>query len=291
MTLEQLRIFVEAAHYGSFTIAAERLGLTQSAVSVSIKKLEEKHNVTLFDRMGRRLVPTEAGQVLLSEAERILRDVELTIRRVESRRDDKNRYPIIACTRNAYDQWLPALAARIGGEEMPRLDLICGTSEEISSWVMRGTIDVGITEAAPSHPQLRHLGVFQDRIILCATPWRAQVLPPDISWEVLANCGPVIWEQSDLTPLIAEALNARGIDPRIIAHPYLRLTSTAAVLSVAESGRFPVFVTFRAARFFLQTGALTVLGRIEIPVKYWMIALRDREIEPLAALIAKASMV
>src|ERR1700738_157217 len=86
MTFEQMKIFLEAAHFGSFTIAAERLGLTQSAVSVSIKKLEEKHNVLLFDRSGRRLMLTDAGQVLLNEAERILRDVELTIRRVESRR-------------------------------------------------------------------------------------------------------------------------------------------------------------------------------------------------------------
>src|SRR3984893_12839725 len=86
MTFEQMRIFLEAAHFGSFTIAAERLGLTQSAVSVSVKKLEEKHNVLLFDRSGRRLILTDAGQVLLNEAERILRDVELTIKRVESRR-------------------------------------------------------------------------------------------------------------------------------------------------------------------------------------------------------------
>ena len=79
MTFEQMKIFVEAARYGSFTHAAEKLGLTQSAVSISIKKLEDRHNVRLFDRSGRRLMVTEAGQVLLNEAERILRDVELTV--------------------------------------------------------------------------------------------------------------------------------------------------------------------------------------------------------------------
>lgn len=45
MTFEQMKIFVAAAQYGSFTIAAEKLGLTQSAVSVSIKKLEERGHV------------------------------------------------------------------------------------------------------------------------------------------------------------------------------------------------------------------------------------------------------
>ena len=67
MTFEQMKIFLEAAHFGSFTHAAERLGLTQSAVSVSIKKLEEKHDVSLFDRSGRRLMLTEAGQVALRD--------------------------------------------------------------------------------------------------------------------------------------------------------------------------------------------------------------------------------
>src|ERR1700726_1926353 len=123
MTFEQMRIFLEQAHFGSFTIAAERLGLTQSAVSVSVKKLEEKHNVLLFDRSGRRLILTDAGQVLLSEAERILRDVELTVRRVESRRA-ADRSSIVACTPNAYDFWMPELFARIEAADSAQVDLV-----------------------------------------------------------------------------------------------------------------------------------------------------------------------
>ena len=79
MTLEQLKIFVEAAQYGSFTVAAENLGLTQSAVSVSIKKIEEKYNVSLFDRGGRRLLLTEAGQKLLNRGRAHLAGRRVTI--------------------------------------------------------------------------------------------------------------------------------------------------------------------------------------------------------------------
>jgi DNA-binding transcriptional LysR family regulator len=107
MTLEQIKIFIEAARYGSFTLAAEKLGLTQSAVSMSIKKLEERHGVVLFDRTGRRLVVTDAGQLLLNDAERILRDMDLMVRRVESKRQFTDSYPIVACTPNAYDYWMP----------------------------------------------------------------------------------------------------------------------------------------------------------------------------------------
>src|ERR1700744_6155502 len=118
-----MRIFLEAAHFGSFTHAAERLGLTQSAVSVSIKKLEEKHDVSLFDRSGRRLILTEAGQVLLNEAERILRDVELTVRRVESRRPT-TQSSLVACTANAYDFWMPELLAQRDAGNQIEVDLV-----------------------------------------------------------------------------------------------------------------------------------------------------------------------
>ncbi|MGA0533706.1 LysR family transcriptional regulator [Hansschlegelia sp. KR7-227] len=285
-----MKIFVEAARYGSFTMAAEKLGLTQSAISISIKKLEEKHGVVLFDRSGRRLLVTDAGQVLLGEAERILRDVELTIRRVESRRSPQDRYPIVACTPNAYDFWMPGLVARMGGgAEMPQVELLRGGADDVTAWVMRGTADVGVTEIVPSHPQFRHLGVFPDRLILAATPAKARSLPPDLSWDTLQDHGPLLWEQTDLTPIISEALSARRINPARLGHPHLRLTSAAAVLSALEAGRFAGFVSERAARAALSSGALARVGRLEISLRYWMFSLRERDIEAFASLVAKAA--
>ena len=147
MTFEQMKIFLEAAHFGSFTHAAERLGLTQSAVSVSIKKLEEKYDVSLFDRSGRRLMLTEAGQVLLNEAERILRDVELTIKRVESRRP-AGQSSLVACTMNAYDFWMPELFTQVDAANPVEVNLVRGTADQVIAWVMRGTADVGVTNAS-----------------------------------------------------------------------------------------------------------------------------------------------
>ena len=291
MTFEQLRIFVEAAHYGSFTYAAERLGLTQSAVSISVKKLEEQHNVRLFDRSGRRLVVTEAGQVLLNEAERILRDIELTIRRVESVRDPGDRRPILACTPNAYDYWMPGLIGRVGGQkDMPNVELIRGTAEQVTAWVMRGTADAGVTETVPGHPQFRYLGVFADRLMLCAAPSRALTLPPPRTWADLPAWAPLVWEQSDLSTLIVEALATHHLEAKRLLRAGPRLHSTAAVLSLIESGRHAGFVTYGAAWAMLASGALVEVGRLEIPIRYWIFAPRERELEPLAALIAKAAI-
>jgi DNA-binding transcriptional LysR family regulator len=289
VTFEQMKIFLEAAHFGSFTHAAERLGLTQSAVSVSIKKLEEKHNVLLFDRSGRRLILTDAGQVLLNEAERILRDVELTISRVESRRPTEQS-SIVACTQNAYDFWMPELLARIGAANDTQTDLLRGTVEEVTSWVMRGTADIGVTNVMPSHPQFGQIGVFTDQLILCGHPEKVRKIADPVAWAQFIDHAPVLWEQSDLTPTILAALTGHRVDAGRIGHPRLKFSSSMAVISALQSGRYIGLVPERAARAVLKSGTLARVGAIEIPVRYWMFALREREIETFASQVAKVAV-
>lgn len=288
MTFEQMKIFLEAAHFGSFTHAAERLGLTQSAVSVSIKKLEEKHDVALFDRSGRRLLLTEAGQVLLNEAERILRDVELTIRRVESRRP-AGLSSLVACTGNAYDFWMPEIAARAGAANPIELDLVRGTVEEVTAWVMRGTADIGVTSAMPSHPQFRQIHVFSDRMILCGSPSRAGQIPDGASWSDLAGYGPIVWEQGDLASAVVAALSAHRIESNRVGYAAPRLSSSASVISALKGGRCIGFAPERAVAGAIASGDLTRIGTFEIALRYWMFALRERDIGPLAALVARAA--
>jgi len=288
MTFEQMKIFLEAAHFGSFTHAAERLGLTQSAVSVSIKKLEEKYDVSLFDRSGRRLMLTEAGQVLLNEAERILRDVELTIRRVESRRP-AGQSSIVACTANAYDFWMPELFARIDAANSLEVDLVRGTVDQVTAWVMRGTADVGVTNAMPSHPQFRQVGIFADRLILCGCPERARQVPDDITWGQLIDQAPILWEQSELTLTLVGALAAHRVDASRLAHPGLKLASSMAVISALRGGRYIGLVPERAAGPLLASGILMRIGHVEIPVRYWMFALRERDIDLLATHVARVA--
>jgi DNA-binding transcriptional LysR family regulator len=288
MTFEQMKIFLEAAHFGSFTNAADRLGLTQSAVSFSIKKLEETHNVSLFDRSGRRLMLTEAGQVLLNEAERILRDVDLTIRRVEGRRPTV-RSSLVACTANAYDFWMPTLLARLDGGHPIDVDLVRGTVDEVSAWVMRGTADVGVTSALPSHPQFRQVGVFVDRLILCGCPARARQCPDVVTWTNLIDHAPILWEQSELTEPLTAALVRHHVDASRLAHQGLRLSSSMAVIAALQGGRGVGFVPERAVGPLLVSGMLARIGVIEIPVHYWMFALRDRDIDLLAGQVARAA--
>ena len=73
----QLRAFAALAHTGSFTLAAKELFLTQSAVSHSMRALEEEVGCRLLDRMGKKVVLTQAGEALLQHAEKILREMNV----------------------------------------------------------------------------------------------------------------------------------------------------------------------------------------------------------------------
>ena len=72
----QLRAFVTLAHLGSFTLAARQLFLSQSAVSHSMKSLERAVGCRLLDRVGRKVILTQAGEQLLHHGEKILAEMD-----------------------------------------------------------------------------------------------------------------------------------------------------------------------------------------------------------------------
>lgn len=81
-SLRQLRVFVTVAQARSFSRAGEIIGLSQSAVSHSVKELETQTGVKLLDRTTREVVLTEAGQQLAMRLERLLDELNSTLRDV-----------------------------------------------------------------------------------------------------------------------------------------------------------------------------------------------------------------
>src|SRR5213592_727938 len=77
MELRHLRYFDALAETLNFTRAAERLHVTQSTLSHQIKQLEEELGTLLFDRIGKRVALTEAGDEFLHHATRALREIDL----------------------------------------------------------------------------------------------------------------------------------------------------------------------------------------------------------------------
>jgi len=76
MQISQITAFLAVAEHQSFSLAAERLHITQPAVSKRIRQLEENMKTTLFDRIGKKSILTPSGQALMPHAERILLEIK-----------------------------------------------------------------------------------------------------------------------------------------------------------------------------------------------------------------------
>jgi DNA-binding transcriptional LysR family regulator len=144
VTLKQLEAFYWAAKLGSFAIAAERLHVTQSSLSKRIAELESSVNRSLFDRSGKRAIPTEAGQRLLAIAQDMLdlRDrARSTVVKDESLCGDC-RFGI---SELGSLTWLPKFVARIGLEH-PQLRLrpYVDLSRKLEKRVTRGELDFAV---------------------------------------------------------------------------------------------------------------------------------------------------
>ncbi|BCZ91116.1 hypothetical protein TthAA37_03050 [Thermus thermophilus] len=153
LTLDQLRYLVALAEEGSFTRAAERVYLTQPALSVQIRKLEETLGTRLFDRKKGTL--TEAGRVAVAQARRVLEEVErlkLLVQGEEACFQGSFRLGVIP-TLAPYllPRLLPELKARY-----PRLSLT--VREELTPGIVRGleegSLDAGLVGTEERHPGL-----------------------------------------------------------------------------------------------------------------------------------------
>ncbi|MEV0412766.1 LysR family transcriptional regulator [Streptomyces sp. NPDC050448] len=105
--LRDLELLAATADAGSLTAAAERLFVSQPALSQRLTRLEDRLGMQLFDRQGRRLVPNAAGRRMLVAAHRILGEVDSATRDLREMRDGRDRRVRFAAQCSTTFQWLP----------------------------------------------------------------------------------------------------------------------------------------------------------------------------------------
>ncbi|MGE6582592.1 LysR family transcriptional regulator [Vreelandella aquamarina] len=171
MDTQSLQAFLAVAETQSFSRAAEQLHLTQPAVSKRIATLEDLLGTRLFDRIGRRIALTEAGNVLLSKAQRILFTVEDSRRALANLSGQVGGKLTLATSHHIGLHRLPPLLKQYT-QRHPEvaLDLHFLDSELAYQGVMDGTLEMAIVTLAP-HPveQLQVVELWRDRLcFVCA---------------------------------------------------------------------------------------------------------------------------
>ena len=147
MTLDQLQIFLVVAQHLHFTRAAEALYITQPSVSAAIQSLEEQYGVKLFHRIGRRVELTQAGQLLQSESQKILEQVELIERGLRELNDLQSGELKLGASQTIGNYWLPHFISQFK-QRYPGIWIDCtlGNTQEISTGIVTGLFDLGLVE-------------------------------------------------------------------------------------------------------------------------------------------------
>lgn len=218
MDLKQLRVFVMVARHGSLTRAAEAIHLTQSALSLQLKSLQESVGTPLFRRTPRGMELLPAGQRLLRHAEAVLAasaEFEAEAARLSQQIAGSLRLGTIL------DPDFLRLGALLGLmlERYPAIhtDLSYGVSGAVLAQIENAQLDVGFYLGRPTNRRLHCTALTSFRYCIAAPrDWRARVA--DADWAQLVQL-PWIWTPPESVHhrLLAERFAALGVTPKIVA--------------------------------------------------------------------------
>ena len=172
MDTQNLKAFVAVAVRRSFSVAAEKLHITQPAISKRIHMLEQQLDTQLFDRIGRQISLTEAGRTLLPHAEAIL-DAMHTARQAitDLSGETKGQLKLITSHHIGLHRLPRILREYTERYPLVELDIRFMDSGEAYTAVLKGDCDLGIvTEAAQHDEALNTRTVWKDKMLFVAAP-------------------------------------------------------------------------------------------------------------------------
>jgi LysR family transcriptional activator of nhaA len=213
-----LRYFWAVAHDGNLTRAAERMNLSQSALSVQIKQLEERLGHALFDRRGRQLHLTEAGRIALDHADSIFatgQELLATLNQTGRGRQAIRVGALATLSRNFQIEFLRPMLGRPDVEVVLR----SGSPSELMAGLETLNLDVVLTNQAPPRDAVTRLvahRIAEQPVGLVGTPAR---LDPDAGIEALLRGQPVILPTADSSVRVAfdAMMDRMRLSPQIVA--------------------------------------------------------------------------
>lgn len=288
MTLTQLKIFIAVAERGHVTRASEHLGITQSAVSAAVSALENQYEVKLFNRVGRAIKLSEAGELFLGEAQAVVDRAEAAQRMLRELGGITVGHLEIAASQTIANYWLPRRLAMFHAlYPGVVLNVSISNTREVETAVVNGAADIGFVEGTTRAPQLILDEVDYDQLILvgATSEWahkdKGQIDIAALPWIVReAGSG-----TREVLEQVASNAGLKWQDLNIV----LELPSNEAVREAVDAGAGVTLISRYVISASIDSGALTQL-ELDIPPRtYHMV--RHRKRVPSAARRAFVDMV
>ncbi len=212
--LDGIKAFTTVAETSSFSLAANRLHLTQPAVSKRIALLESQMGVRLFDRIGRTVTLTEAGRALEPRALEILLSIEDTQRVISNLAGDVGGQLSLA-TSHHIGLWHLPQVLRAFSAQHPKvaLDLHFMDSEVAHEQIVQGNLELGIITLAPtSHERLASIPIWRDELVFVCSADQPLAQNNKIYLEQLPEYPVILPDMTTFTGrIVKELFTERGL--------------------------------------------------------------------------------
>jgi LysR family transcriptional regulator, low CO2-responsive transcriptional regulator len=281
ITLRHLRIFEAVARHGSISRAASELHLTQPAVSMQMKQLEEQISLPLLEQIGRRICLTEAGQALSVHARDIAdRMANLNASMGQFRGLERGLLRLAVVSTANY--FLPALIAEFNARHPGvRISLQVGNREFVLSALSDNRADLAITGQPPDGVDVVAQNFMDNPLVVIASPshplnGQAQVSTERLAQEVLVMREP----GSGTRAAVERQFAAHGQTIRAGGE----FGTNEAIKQAVRAGLGVAVVSAQTIELELQTGCLAVLPVEGFPImRQWYVVQRTQHRPSVAA--------
>jgi DNA-binding transcriptional LysR family regulator len=257
MNLNHLAVFHAVAQTGSMTRGAERLDVSQPAVSKQVRELERALGVHLFDRIGRRVHLSQAGELLADYARRLFALAhEAEGAMADVRAVGRGRLVIGAST-TVGTYLLPGVVAAFWRRH-PGVELLVeiGNTEQVHRRLAGHELDLGLTEGLIEEEELDAEVFHQDELVMIAAPGHRLAGQPRVPLSAVREEPFILREPGSGTRAVEERALARL---KLPARVVMALSSTEAIKRVVAEGVGLAIVSRLSVRAECAAGTLAVL--------------------------------
>ena len=281
-TIRQLQIFSVAASHLSFARAAEKLHLTHAAISLQIKQLEDVSGALLFERIGKRVFLTEAGEILLDHTRQILQSLKEADEALLALKGLRGGRIAVAVASTA-EYFAPGLLAEFRKVQADvRIRLLIDNRDTVTRLLVGNEVDLAIMGRPPAELDATAVAFAPHPLVIVASAAHPLAGQANVAVEDLAGETLIVRETGSGTrSAMEEFFQERSIKPRI----GMEMGSNEAIKQAVVAGLGISFISLHTLGLELSVGRLCILKVEGTPVmrRWHIVRHRSKHLTPALA--------
>lgn len=278
-TLKQVHTFAEVARQGSVSKAAQKLFVTQPAVSMQLRQLEEAFGLPLFEPVGRNIRLTQAGEEFLAQALKALGEFKnLEALMAEHLGMRRGRFDLAVVSTAKY--FVPMLLVRFG-QQFPGIEvqLKIDNRENVLSWLARNEADLVVMGRAPDDLPCEAAPFATNPMGIVAAPNHPLIRRKRLAFSTLGDHPFVVREPGSGTRAAMERLFAEHATPLRVA---MEMPSNETIKQAVMAGMGLSFLSLRTVRHELAAGHMALIDIEGMPqMGHWYVThLQHKKLSP-----------